>query len=169
MRTSIDILNYFKRRKRIREYRKILNTLLRQITELQREVQRQKDWQSMYSELIERLQNVPEHCALKNPEKIKVAYPLECFTTFEMAECVPSENPVLQYSHAENMYYMEAIVHDYVIKDLIHFEIYTAEGVYAYQYSKKGVAIQPFKTILKEVTWLITRAWFDRLHPKKGK
>lgn len=169
MRTSVDILNYFKRRQRIRKYRKILNGLLQQISILQREVQRQKDWQTMYSQLIERLQNVPKYCALKDPEQIAVNYPLERFATFKMAMCTPSKNPVLQQSHAENMYYAEMIVHDFVTEDLIHFEISTAEGIYAYQYSKKGIAIQPFKMILKEVTWMLTHAWFDQLHLKKGK
>lgn len=175
MRTSIDIVNYFKRsarRKELRRQIRVFDTQIgfycNQINDLQHEVRCQKDWHTLYSELIERLQNVPKYCALKDPKQITVAYPLERFVTFEMTTCVPSRNPVLQQSHAENMYYAEMIIHDYIVNDLIHFRIKTAEGVYAYQYSKKGVAIQPFKTILKEVTWLIARAWYDKLHLKKG-
>ena len=169
MRTSIDILNYFRRstkRKELRRHQKVFN---QQINTLLRELKRQKDWQTMYAQLIERLQNVPKYCALKDPEQIKVDYPLERFATFEMNVCTPSENPVLQHSHAENMYYAEAIIHDYATEALIHFGINTAEGMYAYQYTKQGIAIQPIKMILKEVAWMLTRAWFNRLHPKKGK
>ena len=158
MRTSI--------RKELRRHQKVFN---QQINTLLRELKRQKDWQTMYAQLIERLQNVPKYCALKDPERIAVNYPLERFATFEMNTGIPSENLVLQHSHAENMYYAEAIIHDYATEALIHFEINTTEGRFHYQYSKKGIAVQPIKMILKEVAWMLAHAWFDRLHPKKGK
>lgn len=164
MRTSIDILNYFKRRRQTRKYKRTLNNLLQQVHDLQCELQRKKDWHTLYSELIERLQNVPKYCALKEPEKMQAAYPLERFATYEMNMLLPSQNPILQQSHVENLYNAEALIYDYLIEDLIHFELDTSEGRFGYQYSKKGLAIQPFKMILKEVTYLLTQAWYDTIH-----
>lgn len=167
MRTSVDIVNYFKRRKQKQKYKRTLNNLLWQINDLRYELQRKKEWQIMYSDLIKQLENVSKYCALKDSKEIKVSYPLEHFATFETAVCMPSGNPILQELHAENIYYAKVIVNDYIIEDLIHFRIETAEGKYAYQYSKKGITIQPFNKIMKEVAWLLAHAWFDRIHPRK--
>lgn len=170
MRTSIDILNYFKRsaiRKKLRQQKREIYNLHVQIQDLKCEFERQKDWHILYSELIERLQNVPKYCALKEPKKMRAAYPLERFATYEMNLSLPSQNPVLQQSHTENLYYAEALIFDHLVGDLIHFELDTSEGRFCYQYSKKGLAIQPFKMILKEVTYMLTRAWYDTLHRGK--
>ena len=175
MRNQNDIMNYFRRsaeRKKARLHKKKADQKLRaatcSIAEMKHEMQRNTDWHFLYSELITRLQKVPEYCAVRNPKTIRINYPLERFVTSDFRIRLPSKMPVLQHSHAVNMYYAEALVEDFIMEECIHFRMETAEGMLGYQYSKKGIAIQSFTQILKEVTWMLTYAWFKKIHKEKG-
>lgn len=167
MRRPIDILNYFSRslrRKIIREQDKVIQLQRIKIHALQTN----KDWQKMYGRLIEVLQNVPKYCALREPEKMVAPYPLERFEMGQyMPLTLPLDNPAIQYSHSENMYNAKCIILDYVIEDLIHFEIDTAEGRFYYQYSKQGLMIQPLRQIQERVVRMLSFAWYKRIHEKE--
>lgn len=154
MRTSIDILNYFRRKKQQKKYRKGIAKLEQQIHNLE-----QEPYKDMYNDLIDVLNNVNKYCALRPTAKVQASHPLQRIGTYNI-DSIPRR---VMY-HYENMYYAEILVRNYDTEDCIHFELNTGDSRYRYQYSKKGLALQPVARILKQVTQMMTSAWYNKIH-----
>lgn len=127
---------------------------------LEREVNAQKPYRAMYNDLIGVLENVGKYCAVRPAVKIQSRYPLN---RFEIFTSIYDRSKIFT-SHYENLYTAKILIHDYAVEECIHFELDTGEDRYRYQYSKKGLAIQTYARVLKEVTQMMTYTWFKKIH-----
>jgi hypothetical protein len=170
MRTSIDMLNYFRRRKQrkeivelkaiIEDARSERDAMRRERDIARHELDSQKPFRKMYDDLLFVLENVDRYCALKPTTKIQARYPLQ---RLDVNNFYNDINKMSGYHYA-NLYTAEILIHDYEVEECIHFELDTGDGVYRYQYSKKGLAIQTPARILTEVTRMMVSAWIKEIH-----
>lgn len=162
---GIKILNYFSRSRKRKQHRKEIQDLQSTIRYLLYQIKVQENWRSMYNDLIERLENVPKECALKDPTIRHHPYILHQFAIQDYSPfSLPLNDASVMHMHTENVFNATMIIEDYYTSDCIHFELETQEGILHYQYSRKGLAIQPLKQIIKRVTRLMANAWYRKLH-----
>ena len=172
MRTSIDILNYFRRRKQRKEIAKLKaiiedarserDAMQRERDIIRHELDTQKSYKNMYNDLISVLENVDRYCALRPMTKMHAPYPLRRFDVGD----IPMGFGIMRDYHCINLYTAEILIQDYKVEECIHFELDTGDGdgVYRYQYSKKGLAVQTPARILEKVTQMMASAWLKKIH-----
>lgn len=171
MRTSIDILNYFRRSKQRKEIAKLKRELKKaqkgntyfemKYIILKRKLEAQKPYKEMYNDLVGVLDNISEYCVLRPTTKVRAPHPLQRIAISNYN--LNNMDRMFQY-HYTNLDTAEILIRDYMVEECIHFELDTGDGQYRYQYSKKSLALQPIKRILKEVTQMMASAWYNKIH-----